>query len=215
MTRMITTLLFLAGTAVAGEPKPMSFDFEGETVGAVPKGWTVAKTGTGEGSVWKIAEDPTAPKGPKVLAQTAASPSAVFNLCVADASAFKDVEVRVAFKAIKGQADQGGGLVWRYKDANNYYIARFNPLESNYRVYKVVDGKRTQLATKEELKHPAGEWHTLSIQMKGNAIVCLLDGKQHLAAKDDTFAAPGKVGLWTKADAQTYFDDFQAKALGN
>jgi len=203
--------LFLLG---ADGTKVLRQDFEGATVGAVPRGWMAAKTGEGEGSVWKVVEDPTAPKGPKVLAQTAEGPGQLYNLCVADESNFQDVEISVAFKSVKGEGDQGGGVLWRFSDARNYYIARYNPLESNYRVYKVVDGKRTQLATEGNLKLSANEWHTLSIRMKGNEITCSLDGQKHLEAKDDTFTKAGKVGLWTKADAQTYFDDFQAKPIG-
>lgn len=208
-------LVVLVGTVVpvAADEKAVAHDFEAAKAGDVPKGWTVARTGTGEGSIWAVAEDKTAPKGSKVLAQTAASPAPMFNLCVLNDPAFADVEVSVAFKAVEGKTDQGGGVVWRYADADNYYVARFNPLESNYRVYKVVDGKRVQLATKEELKVPAGEWHTLSITMKGDAIACSLDGKQHLEAKDDAIAKAGKVGLWTKADARTSFDSFQVKEL--
>ena len=186
-------------------------DFEKEAIGTMPKGWTSARTGTGEGSVWTLVEDKTAPRGSTVLAQTAESPETLFNVCVADDTSFTDVEVTVAFKAMQGKKDQGGGVVWRYVDNNNYYIARFNPLEDNYRLYKVVDGKRIQLATKEAIKAPAGEWHTLAVRMKGNEIVCHLNGKPVLEAKDDSFTKPGKVGLWTKADAQTYFDDFQVK----
>lgn len=213
MLRSAFVLLMVTGVVVAEEPKAMKTDFEGATVGSVPKGWTVAKTGTGEGSVWKIAEDKTAPKGPKVLAQTAESPGPMFNLCVADDTNFKDVEASVAFKAVKGKKDQGGGIVWRYADANNYYIARFNPLEDNFRLYHVVAGKRTQFGGKEELKAKAGEWHTLTIKMVGDAITCSLNGKVEIEAKDATYTKPGKVGLWTKADAQTYFDDLQAKEL--
>ena len=211
--RTATVLLLLTGLASAEEVKPVKHDFETATVGSVPKGWTATKTGEGDGSVWKVVEDKTAPKGPKVLAQTAESPGPMFNLCVVDDTNFKDVEITVAFKANKGKKDQGGGIVWRYADANNYYIARFNPLEDNYRLYKVVAGKRIQLATKEELKAPAGEWHTLTVKMTGEQIECHLNGKKQLEAKDDTFTKAGKVGLWTKADAQTYFDDFQAKEL--
>jgi Domain of Unknown Function (DUF1080) len=115
----------------------------------------------------------------------------------------------VSFKALKGKLDQGGGLVWRYQDNNNYYIARMNPLEDNFRVYKVVNGKRIQLATKEDLPVKAGEWHTITIKMAGDQIECSLDGKKYLEAKDDTFAKPGKIGLWSKADAQSYFDNLK------
>ena len=134
----------------------------------------------------------------------------MFNLCVAEDTRYKDVDITVAFKPLAGKADQGGGLVWRYRDANNYYIARMNPLEDNYRVYKVVAGKRLQLGTKEGLKvptGPAGEWHTLRVKMEGDHIECYLDGQKQLDAKDPTFPDAGKVGLWSKADAQSYFDD--------
>lgn len=223
---IVAAVLFASGCAStvkgaqesAGATSPegvnvMKYDFEASMVGSVPKGWTIAKTGAGEGSDWKIVEDNTAPNGLKVLAQTAESPGSMFNLCIADNTSFKDVEISVAFKAVEGKEDQGGGVVWRYKDGNNYYIARFNPLEDNYRLYKVVDGKRLQLTTKEGLKAPAGEWHTLTVQMKGDAIVCFLNGEKCLEAKDTAFNKAGKVGLWTKADARTYFDGFQFKEL--
>ena len=201
----------VSSVASATEMKAVKHDFESAPVGSVPLGWSVSKTGKGKGSEWRVAQDKSAPKGPKVLAQTAESPGSMFNLCVVDDTRFKDMEVSVAFKAVRGKIDQGGGVVWRYQDAKNYYIARFNPLEDNYRLYKVVDGKRRQLATKEKLSAPAGQWHTLAVRMKGEKIVCLLNGKKQLEAKDGAFVKAGKVGLWTKADAQTFFDDFKAK----
>jgi hypothetical protein len=197
--------------APAADDKPFGFHFTKDDVGKLPKGWKAAKTGQGEGSVWKVVADDTAPsKTGLVLAQTAESPTAVFNLCVADDTSFKDVEISVMFKAVKGKLDQGGGVVWRYQDADNYYIARMNPLEDNFRVYRVVGGKREQLQTKEEIKVPAGEWHTIKVKMAGDQMECFLDGKKYLDAKDDTFTKAGKVGLWTKADAQSYFDSFAA-----
>ena len=184
------------------------WDFEDGMVGQLPKGWSSAKTGDGLGSVWKVVEDISAPKGKKALAQTSESPGPMFNLCVANEPSFKNVVLSVSIKSVRGKTDQGGGLVWRYIDANNYYVARLNPLEGNYRLFKVVNGKRTQLATKDDLKIPVGEWHTLSATINGDQIECSLDGKQCLEAKDTTFPMAGKVGLWTKADAQSYFDDF-------
>src|SRR6516165_7902893 len=190
----------------AADDKAKTFTFMKDDVGKVPAGWKADKTGKGEGSVWKVVADETVPsKTGLALAQTAEGPSSMFNLCVADEPSMKDVEVMVSFKAVKGQKDQGGGIVWRYQDANNYYIARMNPLEDNYRVYKVIAGKRIQLDTKEGLKIPAGEWHTLKIKQVGDQIECWLDGKKQLEARDDTFQKAGKVGLWSKADAQTYF----------
>jgi 3-keto-disaccharide hydrolase len=202
-----------ANVSLAQVAKPQLWDFEDVKVGVLPRGWTAAKTGEGEGSDWKVVEDKSAPAGARVLAQLAAGPRPLFNLCVIDRTALKDLELSVAFKAVEGKVDQGGGVVWRYTDADNYYIARFNPLEDNYRLYKVVDGKRIQLATKERLEAPAGKWHTLAIKMKGNSIECSLNGEKHLEAKDDTFNKPGQIGLWTKADAQTYFDKLEVSAI--
>lgn len=125
---------------------------------------------------------------------------------MADSSRFTDLELTVSFKAVKGETDQGGGPVWRYKDANNYYIARMNPLEDNFRVYKVVGGKRSQLGS-AEAEAPAGKWHSIRIVHKGDHIQCYLNGKRQLDVKDETFKDAGKIGLWTKADAVTSFDD--------
>jgi hypothetical protein len=207
-------LALLGASALAAEQKTLSFVFTKEDVGKAPPGWTAAKTGKGEGSVWKVVADDTAPsKAGCALAQTAESPNAVFNLCVADATRYRDVEVSVAFKAVRGRNDQGGGVVWRYQDANNYYVARMNPLEDNYRLYHVVAGKRTQLATKEGVKVPAGTWHTLTVKHAGDRIECSLDGQKTIEATDATIQKPGKVGLWTKADARTHFDGFQVRDL--
>jgi hypothetical protein len=206
----LTAALALAGAAVAAadDKKPL-LQLGKDDVGKLPAGWTAAHTGRGEGSVWKVAADDTAPsKSGLVLAQTAESPDAYFNLCVAQDSSFQDGEVRVAFKAVKGKNDQGGGVVWRYQDADNYYLCRMNPLEDNFRVYKVEGGKRTQFQS-ADVKVPAGEWHTIGVVVKGDRIECSLDGKKYLEVTDATFPKAGKVGLWTKSDAQTYFDDFQ------
>jgi hypothetical protein len=207
----LIALAGLLGTSlVAADEKARSIVFNKEDAGKLPDGWKAAKTGKGEGSVWKVVEDKTAPSGKGyVLAQTAESPSALFNVCVVSDTDSKDVDVTVAFKAVAGKKDQGGGIVWRYQDANNYYVARMNPLEDNYRLYKVVAGNRIQLQTKEDLKVPAGEWHTLRITMTGDQIACYLDDKKQLEGEDKTFTRTGKVGLWTKADAQTSFDNLK------
>ena len=210
-----TLLVPCCGIAVAGSDKARDFRFSKNDVGKVPAGWKAERTGKGEGSVWKVVADSTAPsKSGYVLAQTSSSPKTLFNLCIARDTSYRDVEISVAFKAVKGEEDQGGGIVWRYQDADNYYIARMNPLEDNYRFYKVVAGKRIQLATKENIKVPAGEWHTLRVRNVGDKIECDLDGKKLIEATDDTFTKAGKVGLWTKADARTYFDQFRVRGLG-
>jgi hypothetical protein len=200
-----------AAVLVAADEKPLSIKFAKGDLDKVPAGWTADKTGKGDGSVWKVHADDTAPsKSGFALAQTSeAGGSSLFNLCVVNDSSFKDLEAIVSFKANKGKKDQGGGIVWRYQDANNYYLARMNPLEDNFRVYKVIDGKRSAEFQNAEVKIPAGEWHTLKIKQVGDHIECFLDGKKYLDVKDDSITKAGKVGLWTKADAQTSFDDFK------
>ncbi len=201
----ICVMLMVVGIT-AGD-KVTRWDFEDAAVGKLPAGWTATQTGKGEGSVWKVLEDKTAPKGPKVLAQTASEqPGSLFNLCIADKSKFTDLDLSVSFKAIAGKKDQGGGPVWRYQDADNYYIARMNPLEDNFRLYKVVAGKRLQLAT-VDVTAAEGKWHTIRVVQKGNRIQTWFNGKMHHDVKDDTFTEAGKIGLWSKADAQTAFDD--------
>jgi hypothetical protein len=206
--------LFTVVALSIGKEKPQVVRFGKDDAGKVPTGWAAAKTGKGEGSIWKVVADDTAPsKSGYVLAQTAESPNAMFNLCVLQDGSCKDVELTVAFKAVKGKNDQGGGFVWRYQDPNNYYVCRMNPLEDNYCLYHVVAGKRTQFGGKEGLKVPTGTWHTLTVKMVGDAIECSLDGQKQIEAKDSTFTKAGKVGLWTKSDAQSHFDDFQVRDL--
>ena len=178
--------------------------FDSAPIGGLPTGWTVAKTGAGDGSVWKIQEDATSPLGKKVLTQTASGPGPLFNLCVADQPRMADVDLTIKLKAHSGKIDQGGGPVWRYQDANNYYIARMNPLENNFRVYKVVDGQRTQLGT-AAVEAASGTWHTIRIEHRAHRIQCSLNGKLSLDVTDDSIAKGGQIGFWTKADAVTSF----------
>ena len=206
MNALCATLISLA--AIAGDSKTGTrWDFEDAAVGKLPEGWMADQTGKGKGSVWKIVEDKTAPRGAKALAQISPDgPGPLYNLCVAAKSSFANLDLSVAFKANGGEVDQGGGPVWRYQDANNYYVARANPLENNFRVYKVIGGKRTQLAT-APIKTATGKWHTIRVVHQGEHIQCYLDGKLHLDVKDAALPKAGKIGLWTKADAQTSFDD--------
>jgi hypothetical protein len=208
------TLVLLGARVCAGDVTVRRITFSKDNLDKVPTGWKADHSGKGGDGVWKVVADETAPsKKGYVLAQCGESPGRVFNLCVAENISFKDVEVSVMFRANKGRIDQGGGIVWRYTDAHNYYIARCNPLEENYRVYKVVASKRIQLATREDIKVPAGEWHKLTIRMTGDQIECSLDGKKLLEARDQVFQKAGKVGLWTKADAQTSFDQLEITEL--
>ncbi len=106
--------------------------------------------------------------------------------------------------------DQAGGVVWRAKDADNYYIARANALEGNVRIYHFVKGKRTQFKGVTE-KVASGQWHTLRVNFSGNRFTVLFNGKELFTAEDETFKEAGKVGLWTKADSVTLFDDFNSQ----
>jgi hypothetical protein len=216
MIRMMIPLLaglLLASTTLDAEGA-RTLAFTKADLGKTPDGWKVPSAGKTAAGEWKVQADATAPsKDGHVLTQTGSSDKTAFNLCVAESPSLADGEVSVSFKALEGKVDQGGGIVWRYQDAKNYYIARMNPLEDNFRLYRVVDGVRKQLDTKEGLSVNAGQWHTLSIRMEGDRIECSLDGKKLLAAKDDTFKKKGLVGLWTKADARTSFCQFQVKSL--
>lgn len=208
-------LFTVAGCVLMGASAALAadtWDFENADIGTLPRDWSSTKTGKGPGSVWKVTEDKSAPAGSKVLTQSSSEgPNPLFNLCVADKTSYKDLDLSVSFKALTGELDQGGGPVWRYKDANNYYVARMNPLEDNFRVYKVVAGKRSQLGS-AEVTAPAAKWHTIRVVEKGDHIQCYLNGKLHLDVKDDTFTGAGKIGLWTKSDAVTEFDKLSVAA---
>lgn len=189
--------------------------FEDTKVGDVPSGFTVAVTGGGGPAVWRVEDDPSAPNGGRVLMQVSAdTTNARFPLCIYDAVSSTDVTLSVAFKAVSGTVDQAAGLVWRYRDPSNYYIVRANALEGNVVLYKVEGGKRTDLkpvgagvfAYGLKVPVPRGEWKTLGVAAKGTRFAVSLDGRHLFDVEDATFAGPGKVGLWTKADSVTAFD---------
>lgn len=175
--------------------------FDEVEAGALPSGYSAAS------GRWSVVDDPSAPSGARALAQLACDGSAGFNVILVDDSSFEDVDLSVSFRSIAGEVDQGGGPVWRARDGESYYIARYNPLEDNYRVYVVVDGRRRQLGSAEIAPTPG--WHELRVTMVGDLIRCYYDGGQALEVRDTTFAGAGQVGLWTKADAQTHFDDLR------
>ena len=202
-------------TTMAGNPAAISadtlFTFENYPVGQSPAGWSEALTGRGKPCRWEVLND----HGNRVLAQVSAeTPDYRFNIIVNDGLRYKDVSVSVRFKGVKGRGDQGGGPVWRYQDSDNYYVARANPLENNFRLYKVVNGSRHMLKS-ASLRIDTGKWYVLKIVMQGNKIQCYFNGKPELEATDNTFSNAGKVGLWTKSDAVTWFDNMQVTRLGS
>jgi hypothetical protein len=192
------SLVFAAGlsaAADAADDAKRTWTFNDETTGQIAKGFT------NEVGMWTV----VASDSGKALAQSAKNGNAVFNITLITEPSTKDVDLSVRMKAVAGETDQGGGLVWRAKDSKNYYLARYNPLEDNYRLYKVVEGKRT-LIQNADIPHSDG-WHTLRVTMTGDEIACYYDGKKYLESKDSTFPGAGRIGLWSKADAQSQFDD--------
>jgi len=180
-----------------------TISFDDARAGAQPKGWLLTKTGRGEPK-WTVEQDGTAPSNPNVLKQ---SGEATYPLAIKEDSNLKDGFVEVKFKAVSGKEDQAGGVVWRAKDADNYYVARANALEDNVTIYHTINGKRTE-KKRAKMKVAPNRWHTLRAEFSGKRFQVLLNGKTALEWDDDTFTEAGKVGLWTKADSVTLFDDF-------
>jgi hypothetical protein len=196
LRRWLAILLVIGCAARAGEDPKKSWSFEEDSPGSTPRGFTPS---VGE---WKVV---TTDEG-KALAQSARNANPVFNIALVDGTNARDVDISVKLKAIAGELDRGGGLVWRARDARNYYIARFNHLEDNFRVYKVVDGKRSPPFQSADVKHHDG-WTVVRVTMKGDHIECYLDGKKYLDVRDATFPDAGMIGVWSKSDAQSQFDD--------
>ncbi len=190
----------------------LTYNFDNDNAGAIPAKFHGARTGQGSEGKWVVMADTTAPSKPNVVAQTSKDKTDYrFPLLISDEGSFKDLELSVKFKAVAGEVDRAAGLVFRLKDANNYYIVRANALEDNYRLYHVIKGSRRQFAG-ANFKVTSGEWHELRVECVGNKIICYYDGAKKIEATDDTFKDAGKVGLWTKADSVTYFDDLKAIA---
>ena len=187
------------------------WNFDSEAAGDLPGGWKIETTHPrGADATWRIIADSEAPSGGHVLALTSPNHDygGAYNLCWTDAVHFRDGIVEVKARANTGEEDQGGGPIWRAQDKNNYYIARYNPLEHNFRIYYVKDGARKKLASAPRLTIGVGEWFTIRIVHNGSRIEGWLNGSRLLEISDTTFKDAGGVGLWTKADAVTAFDDF-------
>jgi hypothetical protein len=200
----ICTFLWPVLPVLAQETQPLSltWNFDTEDVSAPAEGFRTSQ------GTWLIANDGKN----RVLAQSAKNHDLIFNLVLRSDALFADVDLSVRLKANEGIVDQGGGLVWRAKNAKTYYVARYNPLEDSFRIYKVVDGKRTQLGS---VKIPGDtHWHTLRITHSGEDIACSFDGKTVIEVKDHAIRGFGRIGLWSKSDAQSFFDDLTAKGDG-
>jgi hypothetical protein len=197
---LFTIVVTTMATALAAAE---TVNFDDMRAGAPPQGWTPMQTGSGTAK-WAVEKDNSAATKPNVLKQ---SGQATFPVCFKNDTNIKDGFVEVKFKAIAGKEDQAGGVIWRLQDGNNYYIARANALENNVTIYHTIKGKRTE-KRRTNVKVASGQWHTLRVDFKGNHFTVSFDGKKAIEWNDETFKEAGKVGVWTKADSVTEFDDF-------
>ena len=175
-----------------------------DAVGSQPSGWITGVTGRGSPK-WMVEADPTAPSAPNVLKQSGAG---TFPWCVIKATALADGMVEVKFKPISGKDDQAGGLVWRWKDGDNYYVARANALENNVSLYYTQNGRRNTIKY-VDAPVAKNQWHTLRVEFMAKRIRVSLDDKLYIEVDDDHIVGLGAVGVWTKADSVTAFDDFR------
>jgi hypothetical protein len=184
--------------------------FADYTVGASPKGWTATMTGKGNPK-WTVEEDPTARSKARVVKQ---SGTATYPLLLKDGTSLKNGFVEIWFRAISGSEDRAAGIVWRARDANNYYVVRANALEDNVVAYKTVNGTRSALdivgrkgGYGVKVPVPSGQWHALRVEFADSHFKVIFNGKPVFEVEDGTFSEAGQIGLWTKADSVTAFDD--------
>lgn len=197
-------ILAILGAVMSAGVLADTVSFDGETVGRLPAGWVSGVTGKGNPK-WAIAADPSAPGNSKVLIQ---SGEGTFPWCVKRDVQLTDGYVEVKFKPLSGREDQAGGVMWRWKDGDNYYVARANALEDNVSLY------RTEGATRNTIKYvdapvAKSRWHTLRVEFAGTRIQVYLNGKRYIDQEDSHISGPGAVGVWTKADSVTAFDEFK------
>ncbi len=187
----------------AGGARAETVNFDMFSAGALPAQWACGVTGSGT-SAWVVEADTAAPSKPNVLRQSGVGD---FPWCVVKGASIRDGHVEVKFRPIAGRSDQAGGVVWRWKDGNNYYVARANALENNVSLYYTRNGRRSTI---KYVDAPVAKniWHTLRVEFAGQAIKVSLDGKTYIEVLDSRIAGAGAVGVWTKGDSVTAFDDF-------
>ena len=198
---MKTFLVFSVAFALSVNADTTNFD--SADIGKAAPGWTATQTGSGAAK-WTVEKDDSAPSKPNVLKQ---SGEATYPVCIKKDTSLKDGFVEVKFKPVAGKEDQAGGVIWRCKDADNYFIARANALEDNVTIYHTIKGKRVSFQNVNTKVAP-NQWHTLRVDFSGDRFIVAFDGQPVIDAKDDSFKEAGKVGVWTKADSVTLFDNF-------
>jgi hypothetical protein len=211
--KQFASFILLGVGIAAAQDATKTWDFQSDAVGQPPTGFSFGRTGEGRPGKWVVRTDPSAPAGDHVLAQVDEDRTDYrFPVAVAEAPVLKDLRLEVRCKPVSGKVDEACGLVFRFQDADNYYVTRANATEDNVRLYHVVKGRRRQFAGWNG-KVAAKTWHTLAVEARGDRFQVFYDGKQVMDAKDDTFKDAGKVGVWTKADSVTYFDALSVKPL--
>lgn len=193
-----------------GSPEKI-IDFDSAAVGKMPPGWSTAVTNGRAATQWQVVRDTSAPTQPYVLAQVSNAPATLFPLAILDTMAVRDGEVSVRVKPLAGRPEQAGGVVFRYRDANNYYCARANALDHTVGLFKVQNGQTYPLAAGVRHDIPANAWSILKVAVRGNKFQVYVNHRRLLQAQDGTFLGTGKVGLWTRGESATYFDDFRVK----
>jgi len=218
--RLVATLLLSALTF--GEAQTVSFNRT--PVKGFPEGWDAYMTHSGGAPRWQVIQDAATSEKPRVLAQLSDDATrSRFPLAIFREASVQNGTISVSFKAISGKIDQGAGLVWRFVDADNYYLVRANALEDNVVLYKVEKGTRTALAPKGTqpgtygVNHKVASqvWNRMSVSFNGNNFIVKLNGDTLFEVEDKTFTGEGKTGLWTKADSVIYFRDFEVKKDGS
>lgn len=205
---MDKTMMNVATAPLAGIMQAVTLGFDGDRTGAPPAGWIAGVTGKGSHR-WAVEADASAPSAPHVLRQSGVGD---FPWCVKQGVVLADGFVETQFKPIDGRRDRAGGLVWRWTDGDHYYVARANALEDNVSLYYTERGRRITIKY-ADAPVAAGMWHVLRAEFRGTRIRVLLDGKAYIELDDAHIAGPGAVGVWTKADSVTAFDDFRYGAL--
>jgi hypothetical protein len=203
---MKATWLVLFGI-VASNGRVINFDTG--PLGKTPPEWKSVAT-RGRSAQWEIRRDGSAPTQPYVLAQVSNDPAPDHvPLAILKTMSLRDGEVSVRIKPVSGQECRGGGIVWRYRDENNYYLARASSIEKNVAVYKVQNGQRIPLLTMARHEIPANDWSILKVAVRGARIQVYLDHRRILQGWDNTYTGFGQVGLCTLGDSVAYFDDFR------
>ncbi len=197
------SIALLAWALLGGSAMAETINFDSDTVGALPNGWIAGVTGRGS-SRWIVEADQSAPSKPNILKQ---SGRGEFPWCVLRGATLADGFVQVKFKPLSGNEDQAGGVLWRWKDGDNYYVARANALESNVSLYYTRNGRRTTIKY-VDAPVAKNQWHILRVDFAGKRIWVTLDGKRYIDLDDEQIVGEGSVGMWTKADSVTAFDDF-------